>query len=414
VTTLTPSPDEALSPPAGSRATGWAPRGWRQFLPPAQPLRISDGELAVLMVCTLVTTIGLAADIARHLLDDVENLQGDFLSGWHLVLYGGVASVGAWIALGALRRGPAFVGSVPTTTIGFLTLTVGGVADAAWHEAFGTEQAVEALVSPPHLIVFAGLVFLLTSPLALLWPRPVNRLGPLASVAAVVSVVSALLVASLFTGFLSPMAGGLSLQAGYIEPLVGESMQEYDQVRGLGVVLWSPVLILSGFVILLGRFRVTPGLLLLGMAVLGVPPVVLAGRSSVPVLVGFVAAGVVLELGVALTARPTLRPVAAAAVSAAVGSTLWAATFLALRAESRLYWSETMVAGSVMLAGMGGAAVAALVMVRVGPVAEPPSDPAGAPVATPAGEPVVEPMVESMVEPMVESMVEPMGEGTAR
>lgn len=371
MTTLSPSSDEALAPAAAPRATGWAPRGWRQFLPPAEPLRIGDGELAVLIVCTMVTTIGLAADIARHLLDDVENLQGDFLSGWHLVLYGGVASVGAWIALGALRRGPAFVGSVPTTTIGFLTLTVGGLVDAAWHEAFGTEQAVEALVSPPHLIVFAGLAFLLTSPLVLLWPRPVNRLGPLASVAAVVSVVSALLVASLFTGFLSPMAGGLSLQAGYIEPLVGESMQEYDQVRGLGVVLWSPVLILSGFVLLLGRFRVTPGLLLVGMAVLGVPPVVLAGESSLPVLIGFVAAGVVLEVGVALTARPTLRPVAASLVAAAVGSTLWAATFLALRAESRLNWSETMVYGSVMLAGMGGAAVAALVMARVGPVPEP-------------------------------------------
>ena len=42
-----------------------------------------------------------------------------------------LASVGAWIAFGALRRGPTFVGSVPTTTIGFLTLTVGGLVDAA-------------------------------------------------------------------------------------------------------------------------------------------------------------------------------------------------------------------------------------------------------------------------------------------
>ena len=79
---------------------------------------------------------------------------------------------------------------------------------------------------------------------------------------------------------------------------------------------------------------------------------------------------VMIAVGVALAARPTLRPAAASAVSAAVGSTLWAATFVALRAESRLNWSETMVYGSVMLAGMGGAAVAALVMARVGPVDE--------------------------------------------
>ena len=334
---------------------------------------MGDAELSVLLLCTLVTTVGLAGDIARHLLDDVENLQGDFLSGWHLVLYGGVASVGAWIAVGALRRGPAFVGSVPTTTAGFLVLTVGGLVDSVWHEAFGTEQAVEALVSPPHLIVFAGLVLLLTSPLALLWPRPVNRLGPVASAAAVVSVVSALLVASLFTGFLSPMAGGLSLQAGYVEPLVGESMQDYDQVRGLGVVLWSPVLVLTGFVVLLGRFRVTPGLLVAGMSVLGVPPVVLAGDHALPVLVGFAAAGVVLEAGVAVFARPTLAPVGASLVAAAVGATLWTGTFVALRVESRLQWSETMVGGSIMLAAMAGAAVAVVVLARIGPVSEGPT-----------------------------------------
>jgi len=124
-----------------SKRAAWAPTGWRQFLAPPQRLEVSDGELAVLIICTLVTTIGLAGDISRHLLHP-ENLQGDFLSGWHLVLYGGVASVGVWIAAGALRRGPTFVGSVPTTTLGFMTLAFGGLADSAWHAAFGTEAAV--------------------------------------------------------------------------------------------------------------------------------------------------------------------------------------------------------------------------------------------------------------------------------
>ena len=139
----------------------WAPSGWRQFLPPPRRVEVTDGELALLIVCTAITTIGLAGDIARHL-QNPGDLEGDFLSGWHLVLYGGVASVGIWIAAGALRRGSAFVGSVPTTTIGFMVLSAGGLIDALWHERFGTEKAVEALVSPPHLVVFTGLVLLLS------------------------------------------------------------------------------------------------------------------------------------------------------------------------------------------------------------------------------------------------------------
>jgi hypothetical protein len=359
----------------------WAPSGWRQFLPPPRRLEVTDGELAVLIVCTLVTTIGLAGDIARHLMNPGD-LEGDFLSGWHLVLYGGVASVGAWIAWGAFRRGPSFVGSVPTTTIGFLTLTVGGAFDAVWHEVYGTEKAVEALVSPPHLVVFAGLVLLLTSPLVLLWPRPVDRLGLVASIAAVVSVVSALLVASLFTGFLSPMAGGLSLQAGYVEPLVGESLSEYDQVRGLGVVVWTAALVVAGFTPLLARFGVTRGLLGLGVATLGLPPVVLSGESSLPVLVSFVAAGIAMEVAVALWARPTLGRVAAPVTGALVAGVLWAASFWALEADGRMWWTPALRWGSVMIAAMIGAATAALVTL---PVSRRPSP--VAPVDLAGGEP---------------------------
>lgn len=356
----------------------WAPTGWRQFLPPPKRLMVTDGELAVLIVCTLITTIGLAGDIARHL-QNPGDLEGDFLSGWHLILYGGVASVGGWIVWGAFRRGSGFVGSVPTTTIGFLTLSAGGLFDALWHERFGTEKAVEALVSPPHLVVFGGLAFLLTSPLILLWARPVVTLRLVPSIAAVVSVVSALLVTTLFTGFLSPMAGGLSLQAGYTEPLVGQSLAEYDQVRGLGIVLWSGVLIVGGFMPMLTRFRITPGLMLIGMAVLGIPPLLLTDSSSQtdlysiepvatgawPVFYGFLAAGVALEVGRAVFSRPVLGRLGATLTGAVVPAVLWAVTFWVLEAENRLGWTPALRWGSVMLAGMAGAATAGMVTLRI-------------------------------------------------
>ena len=132
----------------------WLRKTVDPYLPRTDGPKVTDGEIAVFIVCVLVTTVGLAGDIARHL-QNPESLENDFLSGWHLVLYGGVASVGAFIGLGAIRRGPSYVGAVGSGAIGFVMLAMGGVADATWHEIFGAEAAVEALVSPPHLLVFA-------------------------------------------------------------------------------------------------------------------------------------------------------------------------------------------------------------------------------------------------------------------
>lgn len=328
---------------------------------------ISDGELLLLIACNLVTTVGLAGDIARHL-QQPDDLEGDFLSSWHLVLYAGVLAVAVWLGVGALRHGPEFLLAAGTTTIGFGLLAFGGVADALWHEQFGVEANVEALVSPPHLVVFAGLVLLLTSPLVVLWRRPARRLGLVASVVALVSLVTTVLVISLFTGFLSPLASGMSLSAGYVEPVVGESTVDYDQVRGLGIAVWTTAVLVAAFTVLLVRFRPMPGLVAVGVFLCGAPalaiaePTLASGSSGVrPVVLGYAMAGLVAEALVALLGKPTLGRAGAALVGAAMGSMLWAATFALLAREDALGWSESMWMGTVVLCGMVGAAVASLV-----------------------------------------------------
>ena len=338
----------------------------RRALPTDDRLGVTDAELAVLILCNLVTTVGLAGDIARHL-KNPDQLSNDFVSGWHLVLYGGVLAVGAWLGIGAIRRGPAYLHAAGTATIGFLLLSFGGFCDAAWHHAFGTEAAVEALVSPPHLVVFTGLVFLLTSPLVVLWKRPARRLGVVASIAALASVVSAVLVTSLFTGFLSPLAGGLSLQAGYTEPLLGESLQDYDQVRGLGIAVWTVAVIVAAFTVLWVRFRLPPGMTFVGFVLIGLPAFVVTGDAISwnapirPLVVGFAVAGLVAEVLIGLLGRPTLGRIGASVTGAAVGAMLWAATFAGLQQQDRLVWNQSLWGGTVTLSALVGAAVAALV-----------------------------------------------------
>jgi hypothetical protein len=322
---------------------------------------VTDGELLVLIACNLITTVGLAGDIARHL-ENPNDLEGDFLSSWHLVLYGGVLSVALWLGVGAIRRGPAFLPSVAPTVVGFGLLAVGGAFDALWHAQFGTEARVEALVSPPHLMVFAGLAFLLASPIIVIWRRPARRLGLVASVVVLVSVVTTVLVISLFTGFLSPLASGMSLLDGYVEPLVGEAVADYDQVRGLGITLWTTVVLTVSFVTVLVRFRPVPGLTGVAIFLCGAPAMAITDPDAIqPLVIGYAMAGLVVEVLVGLLGRPTLGRAGASAVGAGLGAMLWAATFALLAQEGRLAWSTTMWSGTVVLSGLVGAAAAAIV-----------------------------------------------------
>jgi hypothetical protein len=322
---------------------------------------ISDAALLVLIACNVLTTVGLAGDIANHL-QNPGDLEGDFLSDWHLVLYGGVTTVALWLGVGALRHGPAFVWSAGSTTVGFLLLAFGGAFDSIWHAQFGVEANVDALVSPPHLVVFAGLALLLASPVVVLWRRPARRLGWVASAVALVSVVTTVLVISLFTGFLSPLASGMSLTFGYIEPLVGESANEYDEVRGLGITVWTTAVLVAAFTVVLVRFRPMPGLVALSVFLCGAPALLLTDQAVIkPLVIGYAVAGLVTEVMVALAGRPTLGRLAASVTGALMGSMLWLSTFALLDREDRLMWSTAMWSGTVVLSGLVGAAVAALV-----------------------------------------------------
>jgi hypothetical protein len=384
-TTTSRAPRRAAPRSRSRGLTAW----FHRTLPHDERVTVRDGELLVLIVCTLVTTVGLAGDISRHLLDPASLAKGnDFLSGWHLVLYGGVFSVGLWLGLGAIRRGPAYVRAAPATAIGFATLSVGAVCDAAWHKVFGTEAQVEALVSPPHLVVFAGLVFLLSSPVVILWKRPDRRLGFVPSAAVGVSIVSVVLVTSLFTGFLTPLVAGLSL-GGTVEPVVGSSLDPYYQVRGLGIAIWTVTVVVAMSTVVLVRFRPVVGTMVVSFALIGVPALVgthLQSASPIanligyradgsqifdtpaavwPLMVGFVAAGLASEVVLVLLARPVLRRLGLALHGAAVGAALWSFVFVGLKLNHHLKWGASLGGGAITLSALVGAAVASLVAMPV-------------------------------------------------
>lgn len=318
----------------------------------------------MLLGCSFVVGIGMAGDVWTRLLDPFA-APGTPIGGWKLAQLAGMGLVAVWTALGAARRGSDWLVSVLPVVVGLGLLAVGVLVDLWWHERFGSEVMLETLVSPPHLLSLAGVLLLLVTPVFVLWHMPARRLGFLASSCIVLSVVFSLQIVSLFTGFASPLAGGMTLTYGYVEPVVGESAVEYDQIRGLATVAWSAVLLSATFTIVLVRFKLVVGFVALTMAATAAPTLVITGREILPLVVGFLVAGTVAEAVVALAGRPTLSRGAAVLNGALMCTSLWVVAFRILSMDGRLDWTTSLWTGSVVLAALIAAATAALVALAV-------------------------------------------------
>lgn len=324
--------------------------------PKERPARLAPGWLLALMVTNTVTAIGLVGDIARHVSLEA-TLDGDaFFAGWHLVLYGGVTAGAGVLGVLAYVHGPSAPGRLlPAATAGVAALTVGGGTDLVWHEAYGIEAAFQALVSPPHLIIFAGLVMLMVAPVAAVAGGPRRPLDPARSLVLALSLTSLLLVVSLFTGYLTPLIGGSELQAGfYEEPFVGTSIGEFDIGRGLAAALWFSTIL--SLVVTGVRSRAAPvaGTWTVTFGLLGVAPLVVTGTRTWPLAAGLVTFGMVSDL---TSTRRRPHPLATGGAMAA----LWAMVFAGIGGRGDLLWQQELWGGVITSSFLVGATVGAAV-----------------------------------------------------
>lgn len=101
-----------------------------------------------------------------------------FFTPWHLVLYSGYAAVGALLTFTQFRnvgRGYAWTQALPQgyglALLGIALFGIGGGFDFWWHDTFGFEADVEALLSPAHLLLATGAMLFITAPLRAAWNR---------------------------------------------------------------------------------------------------------------------------------------------------------------------------------------------------------------------------------------------------
>ena len=111
--------------------------------------------------------------------------QETFFTLTHSVLYLGLTVLGVWIGALVARyqyaagadplRLKVDLDAVPVgygvAVIGLCVLAVGGPSDLAWHTKYGFEVNVDAIYSPPHLMLFFGGLLVCSTGIRCLWAK---------------------------------------------------------------------------------------------------------------------------------------------------------------------------------------------------------------------------------------------------
>ncbi len=115
---------------------------------------------------TLCFGFGLYLDGWAH--NHLESSLESFFTPWHGVFYAGYTLSAlvmlAWVF--SRKKGGSFIGAIPQghglSIVGLLLFAAGGIADMNWHLIFGIEADIEALLSPSHLLLAAGMMLMVT------------------------------------------------------------------------------------------------------------------------------------------------------------------------------------------------------------------------------------------------------------
>ncbi len=307
---------------------------------------------------------GIMIDDWHHFHSTLET----FFEWSHGVLYAGLFA--AYVFTGimmakARKRGYPWRNTLPAgygvTQVGLVVCLIGGAGDMIKHTLWGFEQAFDALLSPTHLLIGAGMFLIIAGPI---WSALHRERPPLTLVAQLPLVFCA-------ASMMELMHWGLQFiflsEAEHMNaPIVPWTMphdvltllmlQYYKQGVGLLAVIVQSLLISGFFLYLARRLRLAMGavtvLLIVGNAFIAAAQSNYIGQF-VAVVVASAVAGLVADSFRLDPSHQTARKWNLAAFS--VPAVYWI-VLLALLALTMggVWWTPDILAGSILYAGLAG------------------------------------------------------------
>lgn len=310
---------------------------------------------------------GLYLDGSAH--HHIPDLIETFFTPWHAVLYSGFAASAGLLLITQWRnvsKGYSWTHSLPKgyllSLLGAVIFLFSGGADFLWHEAFGFEVGLEALVSPSHLALAVGGLFIISGPLRAALHRSSEQSvnGWRELLPAVLSLLGILSVLTFFTGDFAVIT--------YPNLMVNRPPVDntflYD-IQALASVLIPSALLIGVILFAIRHWTLPPGsltLLIVGNSLLmtwfHLKEVYLYPQVLVAVLLAGLAADVLYRL---LTPSP-VRVGALRLFTFSVPAILFALFFVILITTAGTWWSVHLWTGSVFLAGVVGLLLSYLIV----------------------------------------------------
>lgn len=317
-------------------------------------------------------SVGMAVDAWAH--KNVPSLE-TFFTPWHAVFYSGFTAV-ATVVGGAtwrnVRRGLPWRLAAPEgyaeALVGLALFVGGAVGDAIWHEVIGVEKDLAALVSPTHLLLFAGITLFVTSPLRaawrradLPWPGELARpsLGEL--LPAVLSVGLVVTMYSFVTQAASPLVEPFAARAGAATVPADPRAAFVGQALGLAGFVVQTTLLVGGLLLLLRRWWLPFGAATVLVSLNAAIQITLSELYAlIPVAL---VAGLVTDWAIGRLLGPDGPGWGHRVVAALLPTTLWGGYMLALAlgVGGGLAWEVELVGGAVAVSAATGLLLSVLV-----------------------------------------------------
>ncbi len=235
-----------------------------------------------------------------------------FFTPWHAVFYSGFTAMTAWIGWAAWSRrapGGPIHRSLPRgyapAAGGILLFSISGLGDLAWHETFGIEEGVSALLSPSHLGLFAGALLIVTAPLRSLWSDPSLERG--ASLARLLPAVLSLAIVGALCAFMLMYLNVLHesyFSVGWQHQVMGNELEsDLNVTAGVASFIVTTVFLFCPLLFALARWDLPRGAILSVVGLQCTGMVALSGFMDP----GIIALGLIAGFGVEVLAH-VLRP----------------------------------------------------------------------------------------------------------
>ena len=302
-------------------------------------------------VLAALFTGGLFLDGWAHTHGQVDDT---FFTPWHAALYSGFLALALLLigraAWGVAREGRPWRRAMPAgyglSLAGVAFWFVGGPFDAVWHEIFGFEADVEALMSPAHAILAMGFGLMASGPLRAGLRRA--RAGWWRELPMILSLTFVVANLTFFTQIGHPISNLWAARGG---------PRGHDAVEfGITGILLTMVILTAPLLWLLRYDRLPAGAtaVLVGLNVVAMGFLFDGGPYPRVPVIGMAAAAVAVDLLRGVLALDARRPAAYRTFACALPVGLMLGYFAALAVTGGVMWSTHVWVGVVVFAGVAG------------------------------------------------------------